>query len=266
MANYYTLGAVTLAVDKEQASWLESVIVSLGLVDDIRDIVPEVSKEVVCSKPSEATAPALASLKAWAVHARLHANASPEVVTLAWDLVDDDDMGAYGWDYLDNVEREGSITIYHSESFDAEFMSTLLMAYLNHFELDEAIGFEWSNTTSKNIPWDHGGGACTVTRHDSVWMSTDHFAFHVGVQELQGQSWVDWPTEPGFYWFYGWTHVSFARKIGGKPELMVVGARKIAQDKILVHGNGEIFYDGHAHGKFLPLDPPLQPELELPDA
>ncbi len=75
--------------------------------------------------------------------------------------------------------------------------------------------------------------------------------------------WLDeWPTEPGFYWFYGWTY----RKIRSsdypeKPEMFLVSVRRV-KDGALMYVEGHRFLDKHegAEGKWLKATLPTPPK------
>lgn len=69
---------------------------------------------------------------------------------------------------------------------------------------------------------------------------------------------TEWPTEPGFYWFYGWPYRDRERE----PEWCFVRVSQIANKKPMYATNGHVMYksDGGT-GKWLPVVLPEAPEV-----
>ncbi len=81
----------------------------------------------------------------------------------------------------------------------------------------------------------------------------------------------DWPTEPGWYWFYGWAYGRITRA-NGNPEAPRLEAAQVHQagsgsGQHLMHiRTGQFMYKSEgAIGLWLPMDVPELPELEAPD-
>lgn len=82
------------------------------------------------------------------------------------------------------------------------------------------------------------------------------------IEEL-GSGWVDWPDEPGFYWFYGYTNLAWAqRHTDEMPQLLASRARGIRGGKILVDYGAEFIWQGQKYGKFLRIAEPPLPKLD----
>ena len=70
-----------------------------------------------------------------------------------------------------------------------------------------------------------------------------------------------WPTEPGLYWFYGWTS-EFVKNYGREPKLSFVRVMRGAGTNIIRITEGAFLYkEEGAIGFFKPLDPPELPDL-----
>lgn len=74
-------------------------------------------------------------------------------------------------------------------------------------------------------------------------------------------NWIEWPEEPGFYWFFGYTSYKLQKRWGDEPELLPVKAHFGGDKKIMVHRWAEFLFQGNVHGKFLRMDEPALPEL-----
>ena len=127
------------------------------------------------------------------VHAYIHAIAqvaacadirelagSEQVAELAWELAGHDQYVNLGI-----VNEDGdSIILFDDDRFDAEYVTTLVQAILTVLDSDEIVGYEWASTNSK-WPWQHGGGACVVSKDDFEFMSSGYFASITGQDLLR---------------------------------------------------------------------------------
>lgn len=68
---------------------------------------------------------------------------------------------------------------------------------------------------------------------------------------------IEWPSEPGYYWFYGWAFTDRSRD----PELHFVKVRGIAQGKLMYVTNGHfLFKQEGGEGYWMPVTLPELPE------
>jgi hypothetical protein len=67
---------------------------------------------------------------------------------------------------------------------------------------------------------------------------------------------LEWPKEPGFYWFYGWTSAMAMRHFD--PEMHFVIAKR-ASNAVLFHANGEMIWRSSATGFWCPANQPQAP-------
>ncbi len=72
---------------------------------------------------------------------------------------------------------------------------------------------------------------------------------------MSKEQWIDWPTEPGRYWFYGYVHYESAKAYKADPELIAVKVAKTGQGDLVVYSS-RFLYKNQAYGKFLPLSEP----------
>ena len=74
--------------------------------------------------------------------------------------------------------------------------------------------------------------------------------------------WIKWPTEPGFYWFFGYVYgVENAKKLGARPELQPVKAVQ-GYSALVVHYWADFLHRDQVTGVFLPMQPPHVPDLD----
>ena len=70
----------------------------------------------------------------------------------------------------------------------------------------------------------------------------------------------EWPTEPGYYWFYGWRFKAWGGTRSRPPELHFVRARRTANSIALVT-NGHFLYKAEGgEGLWMPARVPEPPE------
>ena len=67
-----------------------------------------------------------------------------------------------------------------------------------------------------------------------------------------------WPTEPGFYWFYGWPF----RDREHKPELHFVDVWKVINGITFVTQGFFLYKEEGADGYWMPAELPELPEME----
>ncbi len=73
---------------------------------------------------------------------------------------------------------------------------------------------------------------------------------------------VDWPTEPGYYWFYGYRYGKFDGNACAKPELVLCKVSKIVNG-IMVTGDGQFFFESEAEqANFIPATLPELMEID----
>ena len=74
--------------------------------------------------------------------------------------------------------------------------------------------------------------------------------------------WIDWPTEPGYYWFYGWPSGDTDLPVQLVTGRAASGAlnRNGTRD-LHVTARGHFAYKSEAVGKWLPLSEPELPDL-----
>ena len=69
---------------------------------------------------------------------------------------------------------------------------------------------------------------------------------------------LDWPTEPGDYWFYGWSFGCF----GEKPKMHLAECRKISSGVIYII-NGHFMWRNRGHvGRWTPTVFPEAPYVD----
>ena len=69
-------------------------------------------------------------------------------------------------------------------------------------------------------------------------------------------NWITWPTEPGFYWFYGFLYKSM-----DVPELQPMRVIRAADGQLIVHYWAAFAYSQETKGLFLKMDVPGTPDL-----
>lgn len=71
-------------------------------------------------------------------------------------------------------ERENDTTIWitQDETFDVDNAAQLIRQTLEHFDLDDIVGFEWSHICSKPRLDAYGGGAIIITKDGVEFMNT----------------------------------------------------------------------------------------------
>ena len=69
-------------------------------------------------------------------------------------------------------EEEGTIWVYSDDSGDPDYTVDLARAFLNRFDLDLVVSFQWANTCSKPRLDAFGGGAVVISRRNAVWFNT----------------------------------------------------------------------------------------------
>lgn len=75
---------------------------------------------------------------------------------------------------------------------------------------------------------------------------------------------VDWPTEPGFWWFYGYRYGKFDGngEVCAKPELVLCRVDKIING-LMVTGDGQFFFESELEqANFIPATMPELMEID----
>jgi len=73
---------------------------------------------------------------------------------------------------------------------------------------------------------------------------------------------TEWPTEPGFYWFYGWPYKK-EKERGIKPELNSIKVSKISNG-VMITRSGAFWFreEWGGEGKFISAKMPALPDIE----
>lgn len=66
---------------------------------------------------------------------------------------------------------DSSIWFHADESGDIEFTANVIHKMLQHFDLENRLGFTWSMSCSRMRPDEFGGGAVFITKDDISYMS-----------------------------------------------------------------------------------------------
>jgi hypothetical protein len=75
------------------------------------------------------------------------------------------------------------------------------------------------------------------------------------------EKWIPWPTEPGYYWFYGWKFGQFDKN----PKYHSVEAVLDGGGKLMVVGDGHFWHKEHGMcGLFAHAEQPEPPTLPKP--
>ena len=71
----------------------------------------------------------------------------------------------------------------------------------------------------------------------------------------------DWPTMPGFYWFFGWPYKG-EKELGRKPELNSVRVMEISNG-MMVTRSGAFWFQSEwgGEGRFIKAEIPPMPDL-----
>ena len=79
---------------------------------------------------------------------------------------------------------------------------------------------------------------------------------------------VDWPTEPGYYWFYGYRYGKFDGNgdVCAEPELVLCEASRVMGSHghgMMLTGDGQFFYESEVEqANFIPATMPELMEID----
>ncbi len=97
-----------------------------------------------------------------------------------------------------------------------------------------------------------GSGYVTDLLSDEVELSA--YSYHVD------EDWTkDWPTEPGYYWFYGWCFRQWGETRDRPPEWHFVKVRRTANSLALITDGHFLHKAEGGEGRWIPANMPKPP-------